>query len=199
MVATSGGLLLPNEAIRTVTGLLVPIATVLTPNIPEAKLLATLVEGDEPVDEISSVEDLEKMAARIQTLGPKWVLLKGGHLPLTKDLAVAEAGVEGREPAVVVDILYGEGRAVRIQSPYQISDNTHGTGCTLACKCCIGSRSSPMSNMWQSVLTGPSFIQPQSHPTFPGGWTFPAPCSPAAGTSSPPSPRPLGLARATAR
>lgn len=139
MVSTSGGMLLPNEAVKAVTGLLVPHATVLTPNIPEAKLLAALIEGSEPIDEISSIEDLEKMAARIQTLGPKWVLLKGGHLPLTKDFAVANADDEGRQPAFVVDVLYGEGKAIRIQSPYQDSKNTHGTGCTLACKCYIGS------------------------------------------------------------
>lgn len=139
MVSTSGGALLPEDAIKAVSGLLVPHATVLTPNIPEAKLLAGLVEGAEPQGEISSVEDLEKMAARIQSLGPKWVLLKGGHLPLTKDFAVAKAGDEGREPAVVVDVLYGEGRARRIESPYQDSKETHGTGCSLACKCAVGS------------------------------------------------------------
>lgn len=134
MVSTSGGALLPKDAIKAVTGLLVPHATVLTPNMPEAKLLAGLVEGTEDLGEISCVEDLEKMAARIQSLGPKWVLLKGGHLPLTKDFAVAKAGEEGREPAVVVDVLYGEGKARRIESPYQDSKNTHGTGCSLACK-----------------------------------------------------------------
>ena len=132
-------MLLPRDAMKAVTGLLVPHATVLTPNIPEAKLLAELAEGAEPLGEISCVEDLEKMAARIQSLGPKWVLLKGGHLPLTKDLTVAKAGEEGREPAIVVDVLYGEGKATRIQSPYQDSTETHGTGCTLACKCRTGS------------------------------------------------------------
>lgn len=135
MVSTSGSNLLPTEAIKTVTGLLVPHATVLTPNIPEAKLLAELVEGGQYFSEISSIDDLEKLAATIQSLGPKWVLLKGGHLPLTKDLTVANVDDENRQPAVVVDILYGEGRSTRIQSRYQDSKNTHGTGCTLACKC----------------------------------------------------------------
>lgn len=139
MVSTSGGRLLPEDAVRAVTGLLVPHATVLTPNIPEAKLLAELAEGAEPLAEISSVDDLEKMAARIQSLGPKWVLLKGGHLPLTKDFTVAKAGEEDRQPAIVVDVLYGEGKSIRIESPYRDSKNTHGTGCTLACKWAVGS------------------------------------------------------------
>ena len=142
MVSTSGGMLLPKDAVKAVTGLLVPHATVLTPNIPEAKLLAGLAEDTEPLGELSSVEDLEKMAARIQSLGPKWVLLKGGHLPLTKDFAVAKAGEKDSEPAIVVDVLYGEGKARRIESPYQDSKDTHGTGCTLACKCDVGSRHS---------------------------------------------------------
>lgn len=134
MISTSGGQLFPNSAVKALSSLLVPRATVLTPNIPEAKLLAELAEGPTPLAEISSAEDLEKMAARIQSLGPKWVLLKGGHLPLTKDFTVAESGKEGREPAIVMDVLYGEGKAIRIQSAYQDSKNTHGTGCTLACK-----------------------------------------------------------------
>ena len=136
MISTSGSQLFPDSAVKALSDALVPCATVLTPNIPEAKLLAGLAEGPEPQAEISSVEDLEKMAARIQSLGPKWVLLKGGHLPLTKDYAVAEAGTVGREPAIVMDILYGEGKAIRIESAYQDSKNTHGTGCTLACEWC---------------------------------------------------------------
>lgn len=134
MISTSGSQLFPNSAVKALSDALVPCATVLTPNIPEARLLAELAEGSAPIAEISSVEDLEHMAARIQSLGPKWVLLKGGHLPLTKDYAVAEAGTEGREPAIVVDILHGEGKTIRIQNVYQDSKNTHGTGCTLACK-----------------------------------------------------------------
>ena len=134
MISTSGSQLFPNSAVKALGDALVPCATVLTPNIPEAKLLAKLAEGPTPPAEISSVEDLEKMAARIQSLGPKWVLLKGGHLPLTKDYAIAEVGTEGREPAIVMDVLYGEGKAIRIESAYQDSKNTHGTGCTLACK-----------------------------------------------------------------
>ncbi|KAL2112122.1 hypothetical protein VUR80DRAFT_8490 [Thermomyces stellatus] len=158
MVSTSGGRLLPEDAVRAVTGLLVPHATVLTPNIPEAKLLAELAEGAEPLAEISSVDDLEKMAARIQSLGPKWVLLKGGHLPLTKDFTVAKAGEEDRQPAIVVDVLYGEGKSIRIESPYRDSKNTHGTGCTLASA--IASNLTKEMDVPSAVFAACRYIQP---------------------------------------
>lgn len=151
MISTSGGQLLPNDAVKAVGKHLVPLATVLTPNIPEAKLLAQLAEGAEPLGEIESVGDLEKLAARIQSLGSKWVLLKGGHLPLTKDYEVADAAIKGREPAIVLDVLYGEGKFTRIQSPYQDSKNTHGTGCTLACKSSLGS--GPISILHDAKMT----------------------------------------------
>lgn len=134
MISTSGSQLLPNEAVKAVAEGLVPQATIITPNLPEAKLLAEIVQDSSAPKEIESIEDVEKMAERIRCLGPKWVLLKGGHLPLTKDLTVAEPGVEGREPEYIVDVLCGEGQLIRIQSAYQESRNTHGTGCTLACK-----------------------------------------------------------------
>ncbi|SPO02903.1 probable thiamin biosynthesis protein thi-4 [Cephalotrichum gorgonifer] len=158
MVSTSGGELLPGGAVNALCSLLLPHATVLTPNIPEAHLLDKLAEGSDPLHEIKNVTDLEKMAARIQSLGPKWVLLKGGHMPLTDDLTVAEAGKPGREPTTVVDILYGEGRFIRIQSPYQVSRNTHGTGCTLASA--IASNLSRGMDVPSAVHAGCRYIQP---------------------------------------
>lgn len=134
MISTSGSQLLPDQAVKTLADTLLPQATVLTPNIPEAKLLAQVIQDDAAPGDIESVEDIEKMAEKIRSLGPKWVLLKGGHLPLTKDLTIAQPGVEGKEPRYVIDVLCGEGQIIRIQSDYQESQNTHGTGCTLACK-----------------------------------------------------------------
>ena len=71
MVATSGARLLSEEAVSTLKAELLPLAQVLTPNIPEAEKLAGM--------EISSEADMREAARRIQALGPQNVLVKGGH------------------------------------------------------------------------------------------------------------------------
>ncbi|KAI5864591.1 Phosphomethylpyrimidine kinase-domain-containing protein [Durotheca rogersii] len=127
MVATTGAQLLPSEAVEGLRTLLLPQAFILTPNVPEAALLGSY-GGKEPIA-IRRVEDLEAVARRVAELGPKWVLVKGGHVPFRKDGSLA-TGDEEKE--VVVNLLFGEGRTVRIESPYIESKNTHGTGCSLA-------------------------------------------------------------------
>lgn len=129
MVSTSGSHLLPETAIKDLLALLIPRATILTPNIPEAKLL--LSHAGISSKEIENLEGLIEIAKQVQALGPTYVLLKGGHLPLRKDGSVAK-NEEDRER--MVDILYGEGTVVRIESVYLRSRNTHGTGCSLACE-----------------------------------------------------------------
>jgi hydroxymethylpyrimidine kinase/phosphomethylpyrimidine kinase len=102
--------------------------------VPEAKLLLANAnangDGEEPPD-VRNVEDLEDFARRLRALGPKWVLVKGGHVPFRRDGAAATAP-EQRE--MVVDILLGPdgGEVTRIETPYIESSNTHGTGCSLA-------------------------------------------------------------------
>ncbi|KAL7894998.1 Phosphomethylpyrimidine kinase domain-containing protein [Trichoderma sp. SZMC 28014] len=128
MVSTSGAQLLPHEAITQLSQHLLPHTTILTPNIPEATLLLT--QNGHQVGEIHSVSDVEAMGRKIQQLGPKWVLVKGGHMPFRKDLTVAKTD---EEKEIVVDVLVGpEGSVLRVQSPYQKSTSTHGTGCSLA-------------------------------------------------------------------
>lgn len=129
MVATSGAQLLPQEAVRELLGGLLPKTTVLTPNIPEARLL--LKEAGYDVPEVQSVQEMEVIAKQARKLGPKWVLVKGGHVPFTKEGKVARADAE-RE--LVVDVLCGPDDAVfKVESPFQGSTSTHGTGCSLAC------------------------------------------------------------------
>lgn len=133
MVSTSGSQLLPHEAIQGLSKHLLPLTTILTPNIPEAKLIIS-ENGGPPVEDgsIRTVEDIEAIARRIQALGSKWVLVKGGHLPFGEDMTVAQTEAERK---TVVDVLVGpEGELLRIQSPYQSSTSTHGTGCSLACE-----------------------------------------------------------------
>ncbi|KEZ45319.1 hypothetical protein SAPIO_CDS2124 [Scedosporium apiospermum] len=158
MISTSGSQLLPDQAVKTLADTLLPQATVLTPNIPEAKLLAQVIQDDAAPGDIESVEDIEKMAEKIRSLGPKWVLLKGGHLPLTKDLTIAQPGVEGKEPRYVIDVLCGEGQIIRIQSDYQESQNTHGTGCTLASA--IASNLSTQMDVPKAVHAACRYVQP---------------------------------------
>jgi hydroxymethylpyrimidine/phosphomethylpyrimidine kinase / thiaminase len=133
MISSSGARLLPQEAIQQLIAHLLPHTTILTPNIPEANFILSQSRGAEHDQrEIRSVADLEAIARSLQSLGPKWVLVKGGHCPFSNDLIVEEGKKE-----VVVDVLVGPGGedVVMVHSPFQESTSTHGTGCTLACKC----------------------------------------------------------------
>lgn len=108
MVATSGSRLMSEEAVETLTQKLLPLAVLVTPNIPEAEVLSEM--------RITSAEDMEKAAEKIcKTYGCS-VLLKGGHQLNDANDLLYRTG----EPAVWI---YGK----RIDNP-----NTHGTGCTLS-------------------------------------------------------------------
>lgn len=122
MISTSGATLLPNSAINTLITHLLPQTTLLTPNIPEATLILQQ-SGHTTSEKVSSADDLEALARGIQNLGPKWVLVKGGHCPFVQ---------KGKK--VVVDVLVGPEGCWRVESEWQDSESTHGTGCSLACK-----------------------------------------------------------------
>ncbi len=109
MVAKSGDRLLREEAVAALRERLLPLALVVTPNIPEAETLAAMtIAGD---------EDRREAARRIAACGPRYVIVKGGHA----------AG----DP---VDYLFDRegGRAIPIAGPRIDTPNTHGTGCTFA-------------------------------------------------------------------
>ena len=131
MIATSGAQLLPSAAVKELRQRLLPLSTVLTPNIPEAMLLLENATGTRPT-EPRHLNDLVLMARNVQSLGIKWVLLKGGHLPLTNEDVAAVKGIN--EDRRVMDILYGGDEFTFIHTPYIQSSSTHGTGCSLACK-----------------------------------------------------------------
>lgn len=135
MVSTSGSQLLPTDAVNDLRTQLLPLTTVLTPNIPEAKLLLE-TSGETPI-EPQNVDDMIRIAKQLQTLGPKNVLLKGGHLPLSETVVRAQSEPKDKdkdEPKrVVVDVLYREtGDVVLFETDFLTSKNTHGTGCSLA-------------------------------------------------------------------
>ena len=129
MVATSGAQLLPNEAVHNLRMNLLPLTTILTPNIPEARLL--LENAGLGAPDISSVDDIVNIARVVQSLGPRYVLVKGGHLPLMKDGLVSKAEADRH---TIMNVLYDGRKATIYETDYLPSKNTHGTGCSLACK-----------------------------------------------------------------
>ena len=106
---------------------LFPHTTILTPNLPEAKLLLKASGVDMP--DPQNVDDIVAIARHIHERGPKWVLLKGGHLPLTRGHVVSSGEAE-RE--VVLNVLVGDNGVTLMESEYLHSKSTHGTGCSLA-------------------------------------------------------------------
>jgi hydroxymethylpyrimidine kinase/phosphomethylpyrimidine kinase len=128
MVSTSGSQLLPEDAIDTLIQRLLPLTTILTPNLPEAKLL--LRTAGVSFKEPEHVDDIVDIAKSIQKLGPKYVLLKGGHLPLTKGRVVAKGEADRN---VILNVLCEGTNVTTIENNYIKSRNTHGTGCSLAC------------------------------------------------------------------
>jgi len=127
MVATSGATLLDESSVRSYIDRLLPLTYVLTPNIPEA--IKLLQQAGESFDQPENIRDLALLARRVQRLGPKYVVLKGGHLPLQQDQNVAGQETERH---TVVDILYDGETVVEFSHPYFQSKSTHGTGCSLA-------------------------------------------------------------------
>ena len=128
MISTSGAELLSKAGIKSLRTTLLTQTTILTPNVPEALLL--LRDSGIEVEEPSSIADMIDLATRIQHLGPEWVVLKGGHLPLKEN---GEKALSDAEKQVVVDILLSKDVTHQFRSKYQVSNNTHGTGCSLAC------------------------------------------------------------------
>ncbi|MBX9629197.1 MAG: bifunctional hydroxymethylpyrimidine kinase/phosphomethylpyrimidine kinase [Burkholderiales bacterium] len=109
MVAKSGDRLLRADAVAALRSELLPLATIVTPNLPEAGdlLERTVTEA---------LGDMRSAAAALQALGAKAVLVKGGH-------------GTGR---TVVDVLRDESDTVELTAPRIATRNTHGTGCTLS-------------------------------------------------------------------
>jgi hydroxymethylpyrimidine/phosphomethylpyrimidine kinase len=112
MVAKSGDALLTKEATAMLVEAILPLATVVTPNLPEAGVLLRERAPD-------TVREMRRAAERLRRLlpgsGERWVLLKGGHLP-----------------GDAVDLLHDGDRMIELVSPRLETPNTHGTGCSLS-------------------------------------------------------------------
>ena len=107
MVATSGSALMKSSALQTLTGSLLPLASLVTPNIPEAQVLTGM--------SIGSREDMVAAAKKLGDACGCAVLLKGGH-------SISDAN----------DLLYASGEALWFEGKRIHNPNTHGTGCTLS-------------------------------------------------------------------
>ena len=121
MVASTGRRLLDEAAVDAYRRRLVPQALVVTPNLFEAAILA----GADP-HEVPDVDTMVDLARRIQALGPRWVLVKGGHLPGVHSVGPAPA------PDRVSDVLVGGTDVLVLEESRVATRNNHGTGCTLA-------------------------------------------------------------------
>lgn len=114
MVAKGGAALLTDDAVADLRRLLLPMATLLTPNLPEASLLTGIKITDEA--------GMHRAATALLTMGPEAVLMKGGHLP-------------GDE---LVDLLMTLDGTIAFRSARIHTNHTHGTGCTLASAAAAG-------------------------------------------------------------
>lgn len=108
MVAKTGAKLITDEALRMLKVELMPLTTILCPNIPEAEALAGMT--------IRNVDDMKTCAMMLRTMGPEAVLLKGGHM-------------QGDQ---IMDVLATDDDMITVVNPWLNTKHTHGTGCTLS-------------------------------------------------------------------
>jgi hydroxymethylpyrimidine/phosphomethylpyrimidine kinase len=113
MVAKSGDRLLQPEARVALADRILPLALVVTPNLPEAEVLAGM--------QVAEPDDMEEAARRIHGMGPRYVLVKGGHLK-----------------GDATDLLWNGREFTRFTAPRIDSANTHGTGCTFSAAIAAG-------------------------------------------------------------
>ncbi len=113
MVAKSGDQLLQPEARAALADRILPLALLVTPNLPEAEVLAGM--------RVAEPEDMEEAARRIHLMGPRYVLVKGGHLK-----------------GDATDLLWNGRDFTRFSTARIDSQNTHGTGCTFSAAIAAG-------------------------------------------------------------
>ncbi|MCS7129154.1 MAG: bifunctional hydroxymethylpyrimidine kinase/phosphomethylpyrimidine kinase, partial [Candidatus Caldarchaeum sp.] len=107
-VAKSGASLLQEHAVKSLIKHMLPLASVATPNLNEARVLTGI--------DVKTVEDMVSAAEKISSLGPNAVVVKGGHLQGPK----------------TVDVLYYSGKTFFFEAERVETKNTHGTGCCFA-------------------------------------------------------------------
>lgn len=109
MIAKGGATLLQQEAVDAMITHLFPLATVLTPNIPEAETLTGM--------KIQTYDDVEQVAKKLLAMGPEVIVMKGGHFA-------------PEQQAAIDHIFFKNGDKLTISAPRVQTKDTHGTGCT---------------------------------------------------------------------
>jgi hydroxymethylpyrimidine/phosphomethylpyrimidine kinase len=133
MIAKGGAKLLQDEAIRALKEKLLPLTSVITPNIPEAEVLTEM--------KISSLDDRRKAAKQLMGMGAKAVVIKGGH-------------ADDKE---VIDLFFDGTTCEELMSPRIETLHTHGTGCTFSAA--ITAQLANGMTMRDAVLTAKEFIR----------------------------------------
>ncbi len=134
MVAATGAVLLQQEAVRTVRDLMLPAATVITPNVPEAEELLGI--------EIDSVDDMADAARALLDLGAENAVVKGGHLRDGSGL--------------ITDVLANAEGVERITVSRIDSTSNHGTGCTFASA--LASHLIHGKSVYEATMAAQSFV-----------------------------------------
>ncbi len=117
MVSTSGHSLIEDDGVRALTNELLPLARVVTPNIPEAEKLTSM--------RIRSEADMRLAATAICEMGVRAVLVKGGHL-------FQEVGGSGEQAREAIDVLSENGKLTIFRAEFIPDAIAHGTGCRLS-------------------------------------------------------------------
>lgn len=142
MVATSGDLLIKKNAVAALCARLLPLATVVTPNLPEAEELTGM--------KLRATVDIEEAARRIVSLGARSVVIKGGHR---------------KGPAV--DLFYDGKKFRALYAPRIRTINTHGTGCTFSAA--IAANLAQGKELENAVTLAKRFITRSIRRAFPVG------------------------------
>jgi hydroxymethylpyrimidine/phosphomethylpyrimidine kinase len=138
-----GDALLRPDAVEALRELIIPLATVVTPNLGEVKLLTGI--------DVRDRSGMEDAARAMHALGPRWVLVKGGHLP----------------GGAAVDLLFDGEHVVELSSPRAETVHTHGSGDTLAAAICSGLAHGMAVE--DAVRSGKRFITAAVEGSFPLG------------------------------
>jgi hydroxymethylpyrimidine/phosphomethylpyrimidine kinase len=134
MIAKGGASLLQQTAIDALITHLLPLTLVITPNIPEAEVISGM--------EITSLQDKKEAAKKIMSLGPRFVLIKGGH---------------DEDPNQSSDLLYDGDEFFSFTSERIKTKHTHGTGCTFSAA--ITAELAKGNSVKQAIETAKAFIQ----------------------------------------
>ena len=138
-----GDPLLRPDAIDALRTRIIPLATLVTPNVGEVRLLTGV--------EVGGPEDALEAARRLHVLGADWVLVKGGH----------------RSGPDATDLLYDGNRTYEFTAPRQATEHTHGSGDTLAAAICAALARG--SDMPEAVRLGKAYVTQAITSSYPLG------------------------------